>query len=213
MPKREQFLGDLAGEDDYGILLLAQMDGVPDTMQCVVATTHHDEAAGGLIDKHRYVIRALGVQEHRLSVGMFKSARLLDDHPLLYEHNRPPAALFFRGQPDDAHALIVDIFQGYASTFGLWRQLPTYLNISKPLIDLVQGGGDLVARCLNPWPNSWRKPLKLTGPRRRSPRISRRSRRSRCCCSMSPTSWRPASALRCWARCRQVQNRLQQNGL
>lgn len=150
MPRRDQFLADLAGDDDYGVLLLAQMDGVPDTLQCVVATTRHDATAGGLIDKHRYVIRAVGVQEHRLSVGMFKSARLLDDHPLLYEYNRPPAALFFRGQPDDAHALVVDLFQGYASTFGPWRQLPTYLNVTKPLTDLVQGGGDLVGQMPKP---------------------------------------------------------------
>lgn len=163
MPKRDQFLADLAGDDDYGILLLAQMDGVPDTVQCVVATTHHDATAGGLIDKHRYVIRAVGVQEHRLSVGMFKSARLLDDHPLLYEYNQPPAALFFRGQPDDAHALVVDLFQGYASTFGLWRQIPTYLNVTKPLTDLVQGGGDLVGQMPKPLAEQLAKAFALHG--------------------------------------------------
>lgn len=150
MSKREQMLEELAGENDYGVLLMAQMDSVPDTIQFVVATTTHDEAAGGLRDKNRYVVRAVGVQEHQLSVGMFKSARLLDDHPLLYEYNKEPAALFFRGQPDDANELVLDIFQGYATTFGPWRQMPTYLNLNRPLVEMVKSGGDLVGQMPRP---------------------------------------------------------------
>lgn len=150
MTKREQMLHELAGENDYGVLLMVQMDSVPDTIQCVVATTTHDEAAGGLRDKHRYVVRAIGVQEHNVAVGMFKSARVLDDHPLLHQYNTPPVGLFFRGTPDDANELVLDIFQGYASTFGPWRQIPTYLNLTRPLIEMVQGGGDLIGQMPRP---------------------------------------------------------------
>ncbi|MDX1991045.1 MAG: hypothetical protein SF029_01565 [bacterium] len=150
MPKRDKLLAELQGEDRYGVLLMAQMDAVPETLQFVVVTTQMDEAAGGLRDQGRYIIRALGVREHRVSVGIFGNLRLLDDHPLLYEYNTPPTGLFFRGTPDDANELVLDIFQGYASTFGPWRQIPTYFNLNRPLLDLVSGGGDLLGEMPKP---------------------------------------------------------------
>lgn len=144
MPKRDKLFSELQGEHDYGVLLMVQMDGVPDTVQFIIATTQYDEAAGGLRDRGQYVIRAIGVQEHSVSVGIFGGLRVLDDHPLLYQYNTAPVGLFFKGQPDSAPDLVLDIFQAYASTFGPWRQIPEYLNMAKPLVDLVQGGGDLL---------------------------------------------------------------------
>ncbi len=145
MPKRQQLLEDLSGEKAYGVFLMLQMDGVPETLQMVITTTELDEQRGGLRDKRSYVIRAIGVQEHRVSVGLFGSLRILEtDHPLLHQYNETPVGLFFRGQPDDSNALMVDFMQAYTSTFGPWRQIPTYLNVSRPLFDLMNSGGDLV---------------------------------------------------------------------
>jgi len=144
MSKLEQLLAEINTENGYGVFLMAQMDGVPDTLQFVVATTEYDAEVDGLRDKTRYVIRCIGVQEHRISVGMFRTMRVETDHPLLYEINSKPVGVFFRGTPDNASELVLDIFQGYASTFGPWRQIPTYLNTSKPLLDLVSRGGDLL---------------------------------------------------------------------
>ncbi len=151
MPKRQQLLDDLSGEKSYGVFLMVQMDGVPETLQMVITTTELDEQRGGLRDKRSYVIRAIGVQEHRVSVGLFGNLRFMDTgHPLLYQYNETPAGLFFRGRPDDSNALLVDFMQAYTSTFGPWRQIPTYLNVSRPLLDLLNSGGDLVGEMPKP---------------------------------------------------------------
>lgn len=131
---------------------MAQMDAVPDTLQLIIATTYFDESANGLRDKARYIVRAIGVQEHRISVGMFRKIAVYqaEEHPLLYEYNSLPTGLFFKGTPPDVHGLMVDVFQAYSTTFGLWRHLPQYLNIQKPLHDLFAGGGDLVGQMPKP---------------------------------------------------------------
>jgi hypothetical protein len=144
MPKRDKLLAELDGDENYGVLLMAQMDSVPETVQFFVSTTRYDEAAQGLRDQGNYVIRAISVQEHRVSVGLFSSMRVVDDHPLLHQYNATPAGLFFRGQPDNANELVLDLFQAYASTYGPWRQMPTYLNTAKPLVELLQDGGGLL---------------------------------------------------------------------
>ncbi len=144
MTKLQQLMDEINDENGYGVFLMAQMDSVPDTLQFVIATTEYDAAVDGLRDKRRYVLRCLGVQEHRVSVGMFKTLRVEKDHPLTYEINSLPIGVFFRGEPDDPHELVLDIFQAYATTFGPWRSIPRYLNTSRPLVDLVQSGGDLL---------------------------------------------------------------------
>lgn len=150
MPKREQMMREINQENGYGVFLMAQMDSVPDTLQFVVATTEYDADTDGLRDKSRYVVRSLGVQEHRISVGMFGALASHDDHPLLHQYNTQPVGVFFRGKPENPQELVLDIFQGYASTFGPWRHIPTYLNTSKPLVDLVSGGGDLLGEMPKP---------------------------------------------------------------
>jgi len=150
MPKRQKLLSELQADNEYGVLLMAQMDAVPETLQFVVSTTQMDEAAGGLRDRGSYVVRAIGVREHRFSVGIFANLRFMDDHPLLYEYNMPSVGLFFRGTPENPTELVLDIFQAYASTFGPWRQIPSYLNTTKPLVDLVSGGGDVLGEMPKP---------------------------------------------------------------
>lgn len=151
MPKRQQLLDELSGEKDYGVFLMVQMDGVPETLQLVITTTELDERAGGLRDKRSYVIRAIGVQEHRVSVGLFGKLRFEEvNHPLLYQYNETPVGLFFRGQTNDPNALLVDFLQAYSGTFGPWRQIPTYLNTNRPLFDLLSSSGDLVGEMPKP---------------------------------------------------------------
>jgi hypothetical protein len=151
MSAREQLLSDLQRDGAVGVLLMVQMDGVPETLQFVVTTTVMDESRGGLRETGHYVIRAIGVIEHRVSVGMFGELRFVDGlHPLLYAYNSQPAALFFRGQALDANALLVDVLQAYASTFGEWRQIPEYLNRSRPLLSLLASSGDLLGEMPKP---------------------------------------------------------------
>ena len=44
MPKRDQLISELQGEQDYGVLLVAQMGGVPNELQLIVETANK---AGG----------------------------------------------------------------------------------------------------------------------------------------------------------------------
>lgn len=150
MPRSAQLFEDMNGSDRYGVLLMAQLDAVPETIQLVIATTEEDEASGGLRDRSKYVIRAIGVAEHRLSLGLFRQISLRESHPLLHQYNTAPVGLFFRGQPDNTNALFADVLQAYAGTFGPWRQPPQYLNTSQPLLALLNSGGDLLGQMPQP---------------------------------------------------------------
>jgi hypothetical protein len=168
MPRRAQFLRELEGDDRFGVLLLAQLDAVPETLQLIVTTTQLDPATGGLRDVGQYIIRAIGVAEHRLTLGLLTSVETRTDHPLLYQYNSPPVGLFFRGEPDDGNALLADVLQAYASTFGPWRQPPTYLNVARPLHNLLTSGGDLIGQMPRPLAENLSKTLEAHGLETRS---------------------------------------------
>lgn len=146
MPKREQLFREIEPDTHFGVLLLAQLDAVPETLQLIVTTTRLDPVTGGLHDIGQYVIRAIGVVEHKLSLGLFTAMVVRDTHPLLYQYNTAPVALFFRGKASDPAALFADTLQAYATTFGPWRQPPTYLNTTRPLLALLSSEGDLLGQ-------------------------------------------------------------------
>ena len=153
MPKREQLLSQLEGERQYGVLLVTQMGGVPNEIQLMVETAEFDEEAQGLRPQGNYIIRALGVREHRITLGVFGSLKFLDDHPLLYHHNTPRVAVHFDGKPKDMNELVLDISQAYVSTFGPWRHLVEMdddLNRTKPLVDLLTAGYGLLGTMPKP---------------------------------------------------------------
>lgn len=153
MPKREQLLSQLEGERQYGVLLVTQMGGVPNEIQLMVETAEFDEEAQGLRPQGNYIIRALGVREHRITLGVFGSLKFLDEHPLLYHHNTPRVAVHFDGKPKDMNELVLDISQAYVSTFGPWRHLVEMdddLNRTKPLVDLLTAGYGLLGTMPKP---------------------------------------------------------------
>jgi hypothetical protein len=153
MPKRDQLLTQVDGERNYGVLLVTQMGGVPNEVQLIVETAEFDEAAQGLRPQGNYIIRALGVREHRITLGVFGSLKFVDDHPLLYHHNTPRVAVHFDGKPQNVNELVLDISQAYVSTFGPWRHLVDMeddLNRTKPLVDLLATGYGLLGTMPKP---------------------------------------------------------------
>ncbi len=138
--KRAQLLAELDGEGKYGIFLAVQMGGVPQELQLMVQTAVFDEQAQGLRPKSQYVIRALGVVEHRVSLGVFGNLFIADEHPVLLHYNAPRATIQFTGQPDDVNELVLDINQAYLSTFGPWRELAKDINRTQPLVNLLTSG-------------------------------------------------------------------------
>jgi hypothetical protein len=140
MPKTQQLLDELQGEKDYGIFLAAQMGGIPNELQLIIQTARYDEAAQGLREGNSYVVRILGVREHRIRLGIFGRFFITDDHPILHHHNEPRVAIGFSGQPKDINELVLDIHQAYVMTFGPWRELATDINRSQPLTKLLTSG-------------------------------------------------------------------------
>jgi hypothetical protein len=144
MPKREKLLAELRDEDDYGIFLAAQMGGVPNELQLIIQTARFDAEKQGLRPRSQYVIRVLGIAEHRMSLGIFGRLFFADEHPILFHHNEPRQAVHFDGKAKDVNELVLDIHQAYVTTFGPWRELATDINREKPLVDLLSSGGGLL---------------------------------------------------------------------
>lgn len=148
MPKRDQFFADLAGDNRQAALLIAQVGGMPGEIQLVIQVADYVEEKGGLRPIRTYIIRVLGAVEHRVSnLGTTShTVALLADHPLLHVYTQRATAVFFRGRPHNADALVLDIAQAHASLFQGWRHFPDYLNVEQPLANLLMSGGGLLGQ-------------------------------------------------------------------
>lgn len=146
--KMQQFLEDMRGEHRQAALLLVQVGGMPTELQAIVQVADYDEQARGLRPVRSYIVRVLGALEHRVvNLGTTTGeVSLVTDHPLLYEYVDRPAAVFFRGKPQDTNEIVLDIAQAHASTFRGWRHFPQYLNIEQPLETLLKSGGGLLGQ-------------------------------------------------------------------
>ncbi len=140
MPKKQELVNFLTPENNVGVLLVTQMGGAPEELQLIIQTATYDEAIKGLRERQAYIVRALGVKEHRVSLGVFNNLFIAAEHPILHHHNAARHKVNFEGQPDDANALVLDIQATYGAVFGPWRDLAEDLNREKPLFDLLQSG-------------------------------------------------------------------------
>lgn len=144
MPKREQLIRELEGDNDVGVLFVAQMGKVPDEIQLIIQTAQYDADADDLRDRTTYLVRGFGVVEHRVTLGAFGSLFFAIQHPILYHHNAAQHEIRFEGIPADPNALLLDIQAAYSTTFGPWRSLTNDINTELPLFDLLkQGQGTL----------------------------------------------------------------------
>lgn len=154
MDARDLLLSELEGENDYGVLLVAQMGGVPNELQLIIETARYDASVQGLRPQHDYIIRVLGAREHRTTLGVFgKLVFVEDEHPLLYHHNTPKVAVYFDGRAANVNELVLDISQAYVSTFGPWRHLVDMaedINRAMPMVDLLQSGYGLLGTMPKP---------------------------------------------------------------
>lgn len=155
MTPRDQLFSELTGEQDLGVLLLAQMGGAPNELQAVIETAQYDPDANGLRPRGAYAVRALGAIEHRVQLGMFEKLALYEntDHPLLYHYNTPRVAVHFDGRAADVNELALDISQTYVSVFLNWRHLvdhPDDINRTIPLLDLLNRGFGLLGTMPKP---------------------------------------------------------------
>lgn len=165
MPARDQFFADIAPDNRQAALLVAQVGAAPNELQLITQVAEYDEAAQGLRPIRSYIIRVLGVLEHRIvNFGMtVETVMLVDEHPLLFEYVESPTAVFFKGEVGNVDALTLDIAQAHATTFGPWRHFPEYLNMQQPLHTLLSSGGGLLGQMPAPLAGQMVKVLEKHG--------------------------------------------------
>lgn len=148
MPHSEQFFADLEGENRQAALLVAQVGASPNELQLITQIAEFDESVQGLRPIRSYIIRVLGVLEHRIvNFGTtVNDVKILEEHPLLYEFTTNPTAVFFRGTVENPDSVLADIAQAHATTFYPWRHFPQYLNMDQPLSTLLESGGGLIGQ-------------------------------------------------------------------
>lgn len=148
MPNTEQFFDDMVGEHRQAALLVAQVGATPNELQLITQIAEYDESEQGLRPIGSYIIRVLGVLEHRIANfgTTVNDVKILDDHPLLYEYTTKPTAIFFRGTVQNPDSVVMDIAQAHASTFYPWRHFPQYLNVEQSLASLFESGGGLIGQ-------------------------------------------------------------------
>lgn len=148
MPDSAQFFADLEDENRQLALLVAQVGASPNELQLITQVAEYDASVEGLRPVRSYIIRVLGVLEHRINnFGVTANdIQLLDEHPLLHEYTTKPTAVFFRGTPQNPESVVMDIAQAHATTFFPWRHFPQYLNTDQPLGSLFESGGGLIGQ-------------------------------------------------------------------
>ncbi len=141
----------MQAEDAVGLFVAAQLGNTPEEILCVVQSTLFDRSVGGLRLQHRYVIRALGLTEHKISLGMFNTIDLIGEHPLLYHHNTPRVRVFINSRPESPDELFCAITKAHGETYDTWRDLHDDLN---PLIEpekLLAAGFGLLGEMPQPF--------------------------------------------------------------
>jgi hypothetical protein len=142
-----KLLDALAPEDNLGILLAMQMGGTPQEIQVILQTTEFHAEKDALRVTGQYIVRAIGVVEHRASLGFFRTLVISQNNPLLYPHNEKLMQVMFKGIPDNIDSLMIDINQLYGQTYGIYdpnRRMADELNLAQPLATLLGTGEGLL---------------------------------------------------------------------
>jgi hypothetical protein len=159
----QKIIRDLEPDNRLGVLLTVQMGGIPEEVQLFLQVADFDPQANALRPAGNYIIRCLGVQEHRVSVGLFNRMAYSDDHPLLWNHNFTYREVYFRGAPDDVDGLMLELNQLYGQTYGPFRSLADDLNRAMPLGKLLTSGHGLLGEMPLPMAEQAQKLLEQHG--------------------------------------------------
>jgi len=140
----EPIARDLEAENGVGLLLAAQLGNTPSELALMLRTTILDAALGGLRPVGQYVVRVMGLAEHKISLGLFNHLAFVDSHPLLFHHNTPAMRIYVTSPAADPADVLDQIQVAHSEMFGPWRNLRDDLNHRvDPLELLVQGMGTL----------------------------------------------------------------------
>ncbi len=158
----KKIIDALQPEENLGVLLAAQMGGTPREVQIILQTTQYEAEKDALKATGQYIIRALGVVEHRFSLGLFNKIVLSTDNPLLYRHNAEEVQVYFRGTPDNIDEFMIELNQLYGQTYGVFdpnMRMADELNRAMPLYNLLKTGQGLLATTPQPFAEKLQKLL------------------------------------------------------
>jgi hypothetical protein len=157
-----ELLEFLSEENHLGVLLAAQVGGTPHEVQIILQTTELDADHESLKPLGHYIIRAIGVQEHRLSVGLFGVMAFSEENALLHPYTETMMQVYFSGTPQNVDSLMIDLNQLYGQTYGQYdpfRRMAEEINRARPLATLLGGGNGLLGTMPEPFANQVAKML------------------------------------------------------
>jgi hypothetical protein len=146
-----EILTALQPDHNLGVLLAAQVGGTPQELQLILQTTAPDEVADNYRPTGQYIIRALGVEEHRLALGLFSNIAVTDQNTMLHRYNVPIMEVHFKGVPDNTDGLMLELQQTYEQTYGMYRHLGEEVNRTSSLEALLKSGEGLLGTMAAPF--------------------------------------------------------------
>jgi hypothetical protein len=93
--------------------------------------------------KRRFGILCVNVQESTLTVGGVQEVRVVDEHPVLFEHNSARSQLMFSSAPDNPFEVIGRLMEAHKNFYDHWRPLSDHLHANSAVLS---GGYGLIAR-------------------------------------------------------------------
>lgn len=153
-------------DDNLGVLLAAQMGGTPQEVQLIVQTAIIDDEHESIQTTGQYILRAIGVQEHRISLGLFANIAHATENALLDNYNSAPMQVHFSGAPTAIDPLLIDINQLYAQTYGMYdpfRRMVDELNPTAPLATTLTSGEGVLGVMAAPFAERMKTVLEKNG--------------------------------------------------
>lgn len=123
-----------------GLLLAAQLGTTPSEIIAVTRTVTMNPENGQLTPVGMYQIKLGSLIEHKITLGAFNHAALLDDHPILYHHNHQVIRVFVTSKADDPDDVFEQLATAYLDTFTEYRKLADDLNQRTEPDDILRNG-------------------------------------------------------------------------
>ena len=146
----QSIIQTLTHNDKIGVLLVAQMGATPQEVQLILQTADYDEETYTVTTGDTFIIRCIGVEDHRISVGLFNRLIVTDEHPVLWNYNEVFRQIYFKGTPDNIDGLMLELNQLYGQHYGEVRNLAQDINRMAPLETILKRGNGLLGEMARP---------------------------------------------------------------
>lgn len=146
-----QIIEELQAENALGLLLAAQLGTTPAELSIVLRTTTLDQQTGALSPVSLYQIKLGSTIEHKLTLGPFNHAAILEDHPILYHHVHTPIRVFVTNPAENVDETYDSLAAAYIEMFGQYRQLIQDLNQRTEPDEILQSGMGMLGEFPEPF--------------------------------------------------------------